>query len=59
MPTCNDIILCFAVKIKLESVGSPGQVILKSYDGSYYICVDYRGTVVARVSDNSLSFLLN
>lgn len=56
MCTCNDIIICFAVKIKLESVGPRGQIILKSYDGSFCICVDYHGTVIARVSNNSCHF---
>lgn len=56
MCTCNDIIICFTVKIKLESVGPRGQIILKSYDGSFCICVDYHGTVIARVSNNSCHF---
>lgn len=47
---CNDIIFCFAVKIKLESLGSGGQIILKSYDGSVCLCFDKHGTVVAQVS---------
>lgn len=41
------------VKIKLESVGSLGQVILKSYDGSVYICVDNHGAIVARPSQQA------
>lgn len=36
------------VKIKMESVVSPGQIKMKSYDGRYYICVDHLGTVVAK-----------
>lgn len=58
MLTCNDIILCFAVKIKMESVVSPGQIKMKSYDGRYYICVDHLGTVVAKVSNISFCFSL-
>ena len=42
--------LCFVVKIKLESVGSGGQIILKSYDGSLCLCLDMHGSVVAKVS---------
>ena len=49
MLTYDNITLCFAVRITLESVGSLGQLILKSYDGGYYICVDDFGTVVAKV----------
>ena len=49
MLTYDDIPLCFAVKITLESVGSLGQLILKSYDGGYYICLDDFGIVVAKV----------
>lgn len=49
MLTYDDILLCFAVKITLESVGSLGQLILKSYDGGYYICLDDFGIVVAKV----------
>jgi len=41
------------VKIKLESVGPRGQIILKSYDGSFCICVDYHGTVIARPSKHA------
>lgn len=41
------------VKIKLESVGSSGQVILKSYNGRYFICVDHLGTVIARPSSQA------
>ena len=59
MLTCHDIILCFAVKIKLESVGSPGQIMMKSYDGRHYICVDHLGTVVAKVSNISFLFSLS
>ena len=50
MLRCNDITFCFVVKIKLESVGSGGQIILKSYDGSLCLCLDKHGTVVAKVS---------
>lgn len=49
MLTYDDIPLCFTVKITLESVGSLGQLILKSYDGGYYICLDDFGIVVAKV----------
>ena len=54
MLCCNDIMFCFAVKIKLESVGSGGQIILKSYDGSLYLCLDTHGSVVAKVSFTNL-----
>lgn len=50
MLCCNDIMFCFVVKIKLESVGSGGQIILKSYDGSLCLCLDKHGSVVAKVS---------
>jgi len=39
-----------SVKIKLESVGSGGQIILKSYDGSLCLCLDKHGSVVAKPS---------
>ncbi|XP_020606879.1 fibroblast growth factor 2-like [Orbicella faveolata] len=39
-----------SVKIKLESVGSGGQIILKSYDGSLCLCLDKHGSVVAKLS---------
>ncbi|XP_058973342.2 fibroblast growth factor 1 [Pocillopora verrucosa] len=38
------------VTMKLESMGSHGQVILKSYDGSVCICLDRSGSVVTRPS---------
>lgn len=41
------------VKITLESVGSLGQLILKSYDGGYYICLDDYGIVVAKPSNKA------
>lgn len=50
MLCCNyDIMFCFVVKIKLESIGSGGQIILKSYDGSLCLCLDKHGSVVAKV----------
>lgn len=50
MLSCNDIIFCFVVLIRMESAGSAGQVILKTYDGSVSLCLDQHGTVVAMVS---------
>ncbi|KAL9952905.1 hypothetical protein ACROYT_G040234 [Oculina patagonica] len=41
------------VKIKLESLGSGGQIILKSYDGSVCLCFDKHGTVVAQLSQQA------
>ncbi|KAJ7384769.1 Fibroblast growth factor 18 [Desmophyllum pertusum] len=35
------------VLIRMESAGSAGQVILKTYDGSVSLCLDQHGTVVA------------
>ena len=54
MPCCNDIMFCFVVKIKLELVGSGGQIMMKSYDGSHYLCLDGHGSVVAKVSFRNL-----